>query len=332
MRIGHIVLILIVVQASFARENLRKLYNKVEPSSVEILVDGSHGGSGNFVSSDGLVLSASHIFVATGMDGDIEVLSKRFGRMPATLVELDRAHDLALVQIEAGHEDGYPYLKVASRNPAVGEELYSVSAPLHIHHSFNKAFVSSDRLMYRKTGCCNGYIAANYIVALSPRGSSGGCWVDADGEIVGVQSGWVDSLGGGNRNSGFNFIPPPAPIARFVETREAPSLAWIGGTLEELWTQSRGFVDRFPKGAEGLVIHAMAKDGPLMKAGLKRESLITHADGEPLRYKYDFLDSVRRKSPGDKIGLRILLPDGGGVEEKQIVLGQVNTGKGKRRK
>ena len=91
-----------------------RIYEQAKQASVEILVDGHHGGSGCFVSDDGLVLTAAHI---PGRPGRLlEVLTPDGGRLKATVAAVDLGHDLILLRVEP-REGGYAVLKLAAEVP-----------------------------------------------------------------------------------------------------------------------------------------------------------------------------------------------------------------------
>jgi serine protease Do len=320
---------MICVSAVFADSGFKKLYDKLLPASVEILAKGRNAGSGSFVSADGLVLTASHIFVANGEDCVIEVLSRKFGRLDAELIEMDRGHDLALLKVKKREKGGYPFLKIAKRNPSVGTEIYSVSTPIYIHNIFNKAVVASDRVDYQHTTYCDGYAEVLYIITQSPRGSSGGVWVNAHAEIVGVQSGWVNSLGRDNDSSGINFIGPASAIADFIKRPFPPEIPWLGVLVEELWTQSSELISEFPPETYGLIVSKIEKGGPFDVAGGRKDGVITHIDGHPVSYRHDLLKYVRTKNPGEKMTLRMIYRKAG-VVEKRVELARMNNGRTKR--
>lgn len=333
MKIRSIVILwavaLLCVCTASAGTGFKKLYDKVLPATVEILAKGQNAGSGAFVSSDGLVLTASHIFVVNGEDVAIEVLSAKFGRLDAKLIEMDRGHDLALLQVEKRDEGGYKFLKIAKRNPPVGAEIYSVSTPIYIHNIFNKALVASDYIDYQHTSYCSGYVEVLHIITQSPRGSSGAVWVNDDAEIVGVQSGWVNSFGQKNDNSGINFMGPATAIADFIKKKTTAVMPWMGIRMEELWTQSPQLISEFPSGTEGLIISKSEKGGPFDEAGGEIDGVITHIDGRSVSYRYDLLKYVRTKRPGDTVTLRIVYRKKG-VVEKVVKLVRMNNGRTKK--
>jgi S1-C subfamily serine protease len=145
-----------------------------------------------------------------------------------------------------------------------------------------------------------------FITGTSPEGTSGGCWVDRGGRVVGVQSGYLNSP---KAPAGIAMASPPDAIRRLLATQTSVETPTLGTRLDELWTQPAGFIARFPKGTEGIITVVPQKDGPVAKAGLTKESLITSIDGQPVVYLDDAFGIIRPKKPGDEVTLEVMDPD-----------------------
>jgi S1-C subfamily serine protease len=290
-------------------------------TSVEVLVDGQMAGSGAFVSPDGYVLTAGHYITRPGMT--FEVLSLAHGRHPAALIAIDKGHDIALLKIET--DEKLPFLTISKQSPRFGQAIYVVGSPLNRHGLLQHGTIASPQPEYEylDEGQTQYYVQIRYISAMSPRGLSGGNWVNSRGEIVGVQSGWIDETVAGTNgksNSGIAFIAPQEAILRLIQTKKNADTPSLGGIIEELWTQAPGFQDRFEPGAEGIVIHQVKPGGPLEKAGLAHEDLIVAADGKKVRYRREFMDIVRSKKVGDTLEISYIKPDNKGTGTKEVVL------------
>ncbi len=293
--------------------------DKLARASVEVLADGRMAGSGAFVSSDGYVLTAAHFITSPGMK--LGVLSSASGRKTAELVAVDKGHDLALLKIEA--ERKLPYLSVCKQDLQAGQTVFVVGSPLNRHGLLLQGTIASRQADYEYLTDQATYLRIWYITTMAPRGLSGGNWVNADGEIVGVQSGWInEQIAGtsGHVNSGIAFIAGHEAICRLIDTKEHADTPSIGGVLEELWTQAPGFQGRFKKGTEGIVIHQVRTGGPLDKAGLAHEDVIVAAESKKVRYRRELLDIIRGKKVGETLRVRYVRPDNKDGGEKAVVL------------
>ncbi len=273
-------------------------------ASVEVLIDGHLNGSGCIADSSGLVLTADH--VAKGREEVTREVLWQGRRLPAQFVARDVLHDIALLQLPAERAP-YPCLEVAENAPRA-------DAPLRLHGSAQfdhevrlHGFVASETPSYRYFADRQGFMRCWLVNGFSPPGTSGGAWVDKGGRIVGVQSGFVNYKDASM--SGLALVSPPDAIRALLVAKQTIERPRLGCGLEELWSQSPGFIARFPPGTEGVATVPLEEGGPVAEAGLTRESLIVAVDGKPVRYRTDLLDEVYRHQPGDTLELRVLAPD-----------------------
>lgn len=294
------------------------IYETLRLASVEVLVNGHMAGSGCFVDADGLVLTAAH--VVKGKNNTIEVLSPVAGRRKAARVAVDLGHDLALLRATKGGGP-YPSLEIAPGMPAPTADVLLFSSPLWRHDLVLKGSVARSEPSYCWQPALRDYVRCVYIAGASPVGSSGGSWADARGRIVGVQLGYLNNKD--KSPVGIAFAAPQDAIRRLLAARRSRETATLGGSLEELWTQSPGFIARLPKGTRGVVTPVLVKRGPMAKAGFTKETVITAAEGRPVAYTDDILAIVRSKKPGDEITLTVIEPIGKPQREVKIRLGRI---------
>lgn len=86
--------------------------------------------------------------------------------------------------------------------------------------------------------------------------------------------------------------------------------------------QKRGNIVTLGRRVKVLSLPIMKIDshGPLEATGVQREWLITHVNGEKVRFKKDFLALVRQGAPGQQLNLSLLIPDSGRSTEKTLKL------------
>jgi len=282
----------------------RTLFESVNRASAFVLVNGRHKGSAFFASPDGLVVTSAHM--VKGKPGEIEVVSPVAGRMKAERVALDLGHDIALLRV-ARRGAPFPALPLAYAVPPPASEVFLFGDPVFRHRLLLSGFVAVAQPTYAFNPGVGCYIRVFFVTGTSPEGTSGGCWVDSRGRVVGVQSGFLNSP---KAPAGIAMACPADAVRRLVSTRATCERATLGAQLDELWTQSEGFIARFPKGTQGVLTVVPAKDGPAAKAGLTKESLITAIDGKPVAFIDDLMAVVRSKKPGEEVTLHVLDPGG----------------------
>jgi serine protease Do len=166
------------------------------------------------------------------------------------------------------------------------------------------------------------YNEVEQIAATVPRGMSGGPWINAAGDVVGVQSGVMSQS---SVPIGIAFASPVPAIRSLLERKKSAATPTLGVIVEELWTQDRKTTDRFGLKAEGLVIKYVQSDGPAARASLKETDLILAADSKPVRLTADLMRIVYAHQPGQALELTLQRPDGAGQTKASVTLGKLET-------
>jgi serine protease Do len=247
----------------------------------------------------------------------IEVISPTEGRLPAQLTAIDLGHDLALLTV-AGRSRPYAALAIAQDIPPPGEEVYLFGAALFRHNVMLRGTTAQAAPTYEYSPTWQDHILTYHIAGPSPRGTSGGCWLDRRGRVVGSQSGFISEQG---VSVGVSYVTPPQDIRRFLASRRSAATAFLGAVMEELPERPQEFIARFPAGQGGLVAVRVRDDSPARKAGLTRDTLVTAVDGRSVTYRDEFLGVIRAKRPGDTVMLQVIAPPGTPPREIRAVLG-----------
>jgi S1-C subfamily serine protease len=290
-------------------------YEKTKAAAVEILVNGHLSGSGFIADPKGLVMTAAHVIESP--DRKLEIRSPSLGRKDARFVAIDLGHDLALLSIEP-RKEAYPILKLAEKCPPPGAAVFIFGAPIYRHNVLVPGIVASSETAFEYYA--DHFNEVQHIAASVPRGMSGGPWVNAAGEAVGVQSGVM------SQNSipiGIAFADPLSAMRTLLEQRKSAATPSMGLAAEELWTQDRKLIDRYPPKSEGLVVTSLVADGPAARGGLKDADVIIAAGGKGVRLIADLLRIVCSKQPGQRLELTILRPDGAGQSKATVHLGKL---------
>ncbi len=286
-------------------------------ASVEILVGGHLAGTGWIADESGIVVTASHGVVAKS--DALEVSSATLGRLPARLLAHDLGHDLALLRLEQADEP-YPALRLTERAPAVGDPVFLWGSVLYRSGLQLTGTVARARPIYEPLGLTRDYARALLIHGQAPPGTSGGAWCDADGRVVACQSGAITH---GRQFAGVAIAAPADAIRGLLARKANVDRPTLGCGLEDLESQSAGFIARLPNGADGVVTVPVHPEGPAAEAGLNAETLILAIDGVAIRSRDELLTEVRRRSIGDEVSLTVVDPDRPAPREVSILLGRL---------
>lgn len=296
-----------------------ELFRKVIAATGTVLKDGEIAGAGAFVRADGLFLTAAH--VVHGFNDRVEVLRPNGSTLKASVVATDLGHDLALLQVNVNSLQANEWLPLSSALPMPGTPIYVVGAPLKMTDVWIPGRVGRDRTGFNYLGNLHSYVHSQLILADAAPGSSGGCWVDGAGRVVGVQSAFI----GDNKGSlGLAFMAPASAAVELIRLGKDKPTATLGAELVWLPTQGPGFQKRFPSGAQGVAVHQMREDSPLKKAGIAKDFLITHLNGNAVKDVPGMNTAVRKLRPGTRVRLTVVSPDQHEVTQHDVVLSELS--------
>ncbi len=272
------------------------VYAKLKEASVEILVNGRLAGAGSVVDPKGHVLIANHMVPGDG--AKVEAQSITLGRHSIKIIARDRGHDLMLFKLPA-RDRPYPHLSLAKAKTKAGQPVYLFGAPVFRHHIMISGTVARAHPTFEFYD--GAFREILHISAISPIGTSGGPWVNAAGELIGVQSAAMTING---THQGIAYAAPLSSLRRLFEKKETVHGASMQTGVEELWGQEPGFISKLPKEFRGLVVRQLRGNGVAAKAGLKEWDIIVAAEGKPIERTDNLLRLIRSKQPGQSIKLR----------------------------
>ena len=204
--------------------NARQIYDASKNAVTYIVADTPEGqatGSGFVISKDGLIVTNDHV-----VDGASQVQVKigtSDKAQAAQVVGADPSRDLALVKVD-GHD--LPTLSLAdSSSVSVGDPTYAIGNPFGLDHTLTTGIVSAlQRSLQAPDGATiSGAIQTD--AALNP-GNSGGALINADGQVIGVnsqiQTGSSNGAEGGN--VGIGFAIPSNTVKTFISEAKAGKL------------------------------------------------------------------------------------------------------------
>jgi S1-C subfamily serine protease len=187
-------------------KDVAPLVVKVDPCVVTITVDDQSEGSGFVVDAKGLIVTNYHVIEGAKSATVIFANQNRF-RVDG-FVAVSPTKDLALLRINPRDKE-LPSLRLAGTPPAKGERVFAFGAPMGLSGSVSDGIVAAIRpgLEVRDTlqklahrdiySDALGYdMDAQWIQSTAPisPGNSGGPLVNAQGEVVGVNT-WVCAIG-----------------------------------------------------------------------------------------------------------------------------------------
>jgi len=253
-------------------------------------------GSAVIMSSDGYLLTNNH--VTAGADQIIVAL--RDGRETiARVVGSDSETDLAVLKIDL---TGLPVMHIGrSDNIRIGDVALAIGNPFGVGQTVTMGIISATGRNQLGLNTYEDFIQTD--AAINP-GNSGGALVDADGNLIGINTA-IFSKSGGSQGIGF-AIPVKLAMDVMQEIIQHGQVVrgWLGIEVQPLTAE---LAESFGlDGRPGIVVAGIYRDGPAQKAGLQPGDLIISIDGEPATDGRHSMNKVAQTQPGQKIGIEIL--------------------------
>jgi S1-C subfamily serine protease len=271
-----------------------RVAESVSPSVVRIQVEskGGRGGSGSgFVfTPDGFVITNSH--VVHGAE-HIKVITPDAGESAAQLIGEDPDTDLAVLRIDA---PGLSAVRLGdSRRIRVGQLVVAIGNPYGFQYTVTAGVVSA---LGRSLRSQSGRLIEDVIqtdAALNP-GNSGGPLVNANGEVVGVNTATILPA------QGLCFAIS-VNTAKFIASkliRHGVVRRGYIGVQAQTAPLNKTIARHYDlKHLSGALVLGAESGSPAAKAGLQEGDVIVAIDGEPV----EGVDELHKFLGEDRIGV-----------------------------
>ena len=310
-------------------DSIEALVQRVSSSVVQILVtgygsteDNDRGetsavigrrraiGSGVIVDAEGYIVTNAHVVngaqnievivpprLASAATHDADQGSGK--SYQARVVGVAKEIDLAVIKIEA-HD--LPALSIRDPVPPIrqGEMVFAFGSPEGLRNTVTMGVVSA---VARQPDPDSPLVYVQTDAPINP-GNSGGPLVDADGELVGINT-FIFTTSGGNQGLGF-AIPAGVVASAYPELVKYGHVhqATIGAIVQALTPElaaglhlTRDF---------GIVVSDVSPDGPADTAGLKVQDIILSVDGSPTGSVPLFAHSLNLHKSGEHAKVEVL--------------------------
>src|SRR4051812_48067891 len=314
--------------------------SQIEPQESEFLNPfgepeaeggGTATGSGFVIDGEGHILTNNHVI--EGAEKVTVKLGQSEKTHSAEVVGTDPGTDIALLEVEAPAKELHPLSLGRSSEMEVGDPVVAIGNPFGLDRTVTSGIVSA---LQRQIQAPNGF-SINHVIqtdaAINP-GNSGGPLINAEGEVIGINS-QIATGGGGNGNVGIGFAIPTDTIRAEIQQLETKGevehafLGISGGTVTPELAKALNLPVE-----QGVIVQQVVKGGPADKAGLEAGStsatingeevrlggdVITEADGEKVKSMEELVEQIQDSKPGDKLELKFLR--GGDEKTADVTLG-----------
>lgn len=281
-------------------------------------------GSGFVISSDGYILTNDHV---AGNATKISVTMTNGETIDAKLIGSDKNSDVALLKIE---KNNLPFVKLGNSDDVIiGEWVIALGNPFGLFEINDKpsvtvGVVSATNMKVTSDGN-RVYKDMIQTDASINAGNSGGPLVNADGDVIGMNT---IIFTGGNYSGGSIGVGFSIAINRVKRIMEEIKL---NGKIERDFNvgfRIQAIDERIAKylkldKVQGVVVTEVQKGSLSDNAGLKPEDVIIKANGENIRNEQDLLFVVNDMRTGETLKMDILRSG----SEKEIEMKLVSSAK-----
>lgn len=274
-------------------------------------------GSGFIISPDGYVLTNHHVageatkIVITMTDGE---------KYDAKIIGTDMTSDVALLKIES--DKTFPYVPLGnSDNVMVGEWSIAFGNPFGLFDNNAKPTVTVGvisntgvNFMHDEQNGKRVYKDMLQTDAAISSGNSGGPLVNADGEVIGMNTVIFSTANSqqGSGSIGIGFSIPINRVRNIVEKIKNSTTIdrnfFVGMDVRDI---DENIINYFKLNSKlrGAIVVQVNRNSPAEKAGIEPGDIITEIDGQTIHKLDDFNVQIYDKTVGDKVNIKLLRDD-----------------------
>jgi len=253
-------------------------------------------GSGVIVSEDGYIVTNNHVIEKAQ---EIKVLLSNKRDYKAKLVGADPKSDIAVIKIDARGLTALPWGD--SNKLKVGELVFAIGNPFGLNQTVTMGVISA-------VGRANVGIAdyEDFIqtdAAINP-GNSGGALLNAQGELVGINTAIVSRSGG---YQGIGFAVPSSMAKQVMDSLikfKKVVRGWLGVSIQEVTSD---LAEEFGvKELRGALVSGVMKKSPAEAAGVKQGDVILKFNGKDVDDTGHLRNMVSQTPIGTKVKIKLL--------------------------
>jgi serine protease Do len=280
------------------------------------------GGSGFFVSPDGIIITNRHVIVSPNVDYTIITADEK--QYKAEILARDPVNDVAIIKIKDAKGKKFPILELGnSTKVELGQDVVAIGNPLGAFpNTVSTGVVSGLSRLITATDGLSGHTAElrgliQTDAAINP-GNSGGPLVDFDGKVIAINVAIVM----GAQNIGFAIpinnakkdLEDLKKHGRIIQPFLGIHYVMINKMLQQAFAEK--FNTHLPVDYGALVIRepgvggsAVVPNSPADKVGITENDIVLEFNKTKIDKKNPLQELIHKCKPGDLVDLKILRAD-----------------------
>ncbi|SOR80683.1 S1C family serine protease [Streptomyces chartreusis] len=304
---------------------------KALPSTVTIEAESTNGeggtGTGFVFDKQGHIVTNNHVVAGAVDGGKLTATFPSGKKYDAEVVGHAQGYDVAVIKLKDAPSDLKPLTLGDSDKVAVGDATIAIGAPFGLSDTVTTGIISAKNRPVASSdgsGSQASYMSALQTDASINPGNSGGPLLDAQGNVIGINSA-IQSTGNGGFGTGqsgsigLGFAIPinqAEYVAQELIKTGKPVYAKIGASVSLDDTSGGAQISK--EGAGGAAA-PVEPGGPAAKAGLKPGDVITKLDDRVIDSGPTLIGEIWTHKPGDKV--TITYERGGKQHTVDVTLG-----------
>ncbi len=283
---------------------LRNMYGRNLDRTVTSL------GSGVIVTAQGHILTNNHVIENAE---EIEVYLRDGRQLSAKVVGADPETDLAVLQIPTNE---VPSITFGTSQPlAVGDVVLAIGNPFGLGQTVSQGIISATGRDQLGVNVFENYIQTD--AAINP-GNSGGALVNANGELIGINT-LTSSNNGTSVGIGFAIpiVVAKEVMAHMIEYGRVLR-GWIGVRMQNISPQLSESFGLTESG--GVLVSGIVRDGPAHSAGLYPGDIIISLNDQVVTEERQVLNEIIRYRPQQELTVKGIR--NGTLKEWTVKVGQ----------
>jgi serine protease DegQ len=280
----------------FADDPVFRRFFGDELPGLEDRQESSSLGSGVIVSPAGYILTNNHVVEAAN---EIQVALADGRKARASVVGSDPETDLAVLRIPL---DNLPAITFGrAEDLKVGDVVLAIGNPFGVGQTTTMGIVSALGRTQLGINTFENFIQTD--AAINP-GNSGGALIDAQGNLVGINTAIYSRSGG---SLGIGFAIPVTTARQVMEqliTTGTVTRGYIGVEPQDLTPELAQAFD-LPR-EQGVIIAGVVRGGPAAKAGIRAGDILVSVNDTEILDTSRMLNTVAQLQPGSTANVKVV--------------------------